>query len=141
LKFSSELRICFHVILILKLISDEELRNFHWLLRHLIFRRSSPLSQKLRFFHCKMHYNWVGQVAQSVYRMTTGWRVRGSNPCGARFSAVQTGPGTHPASCTMGTGSFPGVKCGWGVLLTIHPLLMPRSRKGRAIPLSTLEAI
>jgi len=30
---------------------------------------------------------------------------------GARFSApVQTGPGTHPASYTMGTGSFPGVK-------------------------------
>ena len=27
---------------------------------------------------------------------------------GARFSApVQTGPGAHPASCTMGTGSFP----------------------------------
>jgi hypothetical protein len=27
----------------------------------------------------------------------------------ARFSApVQTGPGAHPASCTMGTGSFPG---------------------------------
>jgi hypothetical protein len=32
-------------------------------------------------------------------------------PVGARFSAtVQTGPGTHPASYTMGTGSFPGVK-------------------------------
>jgi len=30
---------------------------------------------------------------------------------GARFSApVQTGPGTHPASCIMGTGSFPAVK-------------------------------
>jgi len=30
---------------------------------------------------------------------------------GARFSApVQTGPKAHPASCTMGTGSFPGVK-------------------------------
>ena len=30
---------------------------------------------------------------------------------GARFSApVQTGPGAHPASCTMGTGSFLGVK-------------------------------
>ena len=28
-----------------------------------------------------------------------------------RFSArVQTGPGTHPASYTIGTGSFPGVK-------------------------------
>jgi hypothetical protein len=30
---------------------------------------------------------------------------------GARFSAfLQTGPGTHPATCTMGTGFFPGVK-------------------------------
>ena len=29
----------------------------------------------------------------------------------ARFSAlVQTGPGAHPSSCTMGTGSFPGIK-------------------------------
>jgi hypothetical protein len=25
------------------------------------------------------------------------------------FAHVQTGPGTHPASCTMGTGFFPGV--------------------------------
>ena len=33
------------------------------------------------------------------------------NPVGAKFSApVQTGPGAHPASYTMGTGSFPGVK-------------------------------
>jgi len=55
---------------------------------------------------------------------------------GARFSApVQTGPGAHPASCTMGTGSFPGVKSGGGVMLTPHPLLVPWSRKGRAIPL------
>jgi len=48
---------------------------------------------------------------------------------------VQTGPGTHPASCTMDTGSFPGVKCGRGVLLTAHPFLVPRSWKSRAIPL------
>ena len=40
---------------------------------------------------------------------------------------VQTGPGTHPASCTMGTGSFPEVKSGRGVTLTLHPLLVPRS--------------
>jgi len=41
---------------------------------------------------------------------------------GARFSApVQTDPGAHPASCTMGTGSFPGVKGGRGVTLTPHP--------------------
>ena len=32
-------------------------------------------------------------------------------PVGARFSAtVQTGPEAHPASYTLGTGSFPGVK-------------------------------
>ena len=32
-------------------------------------------------------------------------------PVWARFSApVQTGPGAHPATCTMGTGSFPEVK-------------------------------
>ena len=31
--------------------------------------------------------------------------------CGARFSTpVHTGPEAHPASCTMGTGSFPWVK-------------------------------
>jgi len=27
-----------------------------------------------------------------------------------RFSAVQTGPGAHPGSCKMGTGSFPEVE-------------------------------
>jgi len=45
---------------------------------------------------------------------------------GARFpSPVQTGPGAHPASCTIDTGSFPGVKSGRGVTLTPHPLLVP----------------
>ena len=34
---------------------------------------------------------------------------------GGRFSApVQTGPGVHAASYTMGTGSFPGLKRPWG---------------------------
>jgi len=40
----------------------------------------------------------------------------------------------------MSTGSFPGVKCGRGVLLTTHPLLVPRSWKSTAIPLPTLWA-
>jgi len=45
---------------------------------------------------------------------------------GARFSApVQTGPGAHPASCTICTGSFPEVKSGQDVTLTPHPLLVP----------------
>ena len=56
------------------------------------------------------------------------------------FTPVQTGPAAHPASCKMGTGSFPGVKCGRSVLLTTHHLLVPRSWKSRAIPLPTLWA-
>jgi len=48
---------------------------------------------------------------------------------GARFSApVQTDPEAHPASCTMGTGSFPGGRCCLGMTLTSHPLLVPRSK-------------
>jgi hypothetical protein len=45
---------------------------------------------------------------------------------GERFSAtVQTGPVAHLAYCTMGTGSFPGVKSGRGVTLTPHHFLVP----------------
>jgi len=40
----------------------------------------------------------------------------------------------------MGTGSLLGVKSGQGVTLTPHPLLVPRSRKSRAIPLLPLWA-
>jgi len=35
--------------------------------------------------------------------------IRDRIPMGAKISApAQKGPGAHPASCTMGTGSFPG---------------------------------
>ena len=61
---------------------------------------------------------------------------------GVGFSApVETGPGAHPASFTRGTGSFPGVKGGRGVTLTPHLLLVPWSRKSRAIPLLPLWAV
>ena len=66
-------------------------------------------------------------MAQSVQRLATGWGDR--IPMGAKFSApVQTGPEAHPASCTMDTGSFPGVRCGFGVTLTPHPLLVQSSK-------------
>jgi hypothetical protein len=46
---------------------------------------------------------------------------------------VQTGSGAHPASCTMGTVAIsPGLKHGRGVMLTTHPLLVPRLRKSRS---------
>ena len=61
---------------------------------------------------------------------------------GARFSTpVQKGPGAHPTSCTMDTVPFLGVKIGRGVTLTPHPLLMPWSRKSRAIPLLPVCAV
>jgi hypothetical protein len=47
---------------------------------------------------------------------------------GPGIAPVQTGPGAHPASCTMGTESFPGVESGRNVTLTPHPLLVPRSK-------------
>jgi len=36
------------------------------------------------------------------------------------FPSVQNGPGAQLTSCKMGTGSFPGVECGRGVLLPTH---------------------
>jgi hypothetical protein len=73
----------------------------------------------------------------SVVGIKTGYGLDGpriESRWGARFSAS----GAHPASRTMGTGSFPEVKSGQGVTLTPHPLLVPRPRKGRAIPLPSL---
>jgi len=79
-------------------------------------------------------------VSAKVFRCGPGWlslysdslragRSRGRIPVRARFSApVQTGPGTHSASYTMGTGSFPGVKRpGRGVHRPPH--LAPRLKK------------
>jgi hypothetical protein len=61
---------------------------------------------------------------------------------GRRFSVhFLTDPGAQPASCTVGTEFFPGIKNGRGVTLSPHPLLVPWSRKGRAIPLLPLCAV
>ena len=68
----------------------------------------------------------------SVVGIATAYWLEGpgiESRLGARFSAlVQTGPEAHTASCTVGTGSFPGVRYGRGVTLTPHPLLVPRSK-------------
>jgi hypothetical protein len=83
----------------------------------------------LRFAGCP-----VSRVAQSVYWLATDWATGILSPAEAEdFSStlcVQTGPGAHPASCTLGTGgSFPGAKRGRGVMLTTDPLLVPRSKE------------
>ena len=87
-------------------------------------------------------YIYIHGLGSSVGVATDyGLNGPGSSPGGGReFPPVQTGPGAHPASCKMGSGSFPRLKCGQGVLLTTHPLAVPRLWKGRAIPLPTLWA-
>jgi hypothetical protein len=54
---------------------------------------------------------WAG-IAQSEQRLALQVGLSGDRiPARVRFSApVQPGSGAHPASYTMGTGSFPGVK-------------------------------
>ena len=63
----------------------------------------------------------VAETAQSVQQFTTEWTVRGSNPGGGEVypHPYRQALGAHPASYTMGTGSFPGVKLPG---LTTHPL-------------------
>ena len=68
---------------------------------------------------------WVG----SSVGIATDYELDGpgSNPGGFEIfhpSRPALGPTQPPVK--MDTGSFPGVKCGRGVLLTIHPLLVPR---------------
>jgi hypothetical protein len=68
------------------------------------------------------------------------------SPAGAKdFSSnlsVQTGSGAHPASCRMDTrGPFSGAKRGWGVTLTTHPHLVPRSRMNRSYTSSPPQAL
>jgi hypothetical protein len=73
-------------------------------------------------------------VRGSSAGIATGYGLDGPGiekkiPVGAKFFApVQTSPGAHSASCTTGTGSFPGVESGRGVTLTPYPLLVPRSK-------------
>ena len=87
--------------------------------------RTGPIQYKL---YIKLYKN---RGTGSVVGIATGYWLDGpgiESRWEARFSApVQTGPGAHPASCTMGTGSCPEVKSGRGVTLTPHPLLVPWS--------------
>ena len=82
---------------------------------------------------------WAGYLSRYSNWL---WGGRSGIECrwGWDFLPMQNGPGAHPASCKIGTVSFPGVKCSRGLLLTTHPLLVLRSWKSRAISLPTLWA-
>ena len=95
-----------------------------------------------RVSHCCLNRDCIRSV---TYRRDTsvgaatryGMDGPGFKCRGEIFAApVQTGPGAHPASYTLGTASFPGGKAAgaWG--WPPNPILAPRlKRKSRAIPL------
>jgi hypothetical protein len=58
------------------------------------------------------HCSQLGQNSVIDILVTTGRAVLGSNPDGGgvRFPTPETSPGAHPDVCTIGTGSFQGVK-------------------------------
>ena len=67
----------------------------------------TPNCKNMACLHVFMLFFNVGRDSDSLRAGPSGDRI----PVVARFSApVQTSPVAHPASYTMGTGSFPGVK-------------------------------
>jgi hypothetical protein len=106
------------------------------------FRRETQInSRPLPSCSFPIHYSLIVLLSNDMYiHIWAGYRSRYSDclragrsgdriPVEARFSApVETGPESHLVSCTMGTGSFPGVRCGRGVTLNPHAFLVPRSK-------------
>jgi len=100
--------------------------------KHLI--QIKPTAPKLNALikHINTTNLWAGSSVGIATELRAG-RSGIESRWGRDFPPVQTGPGAQPASCKMGTGSFPEVNCDRGVLLTTHSFLVPRSWKSRAI--------
>ena len=89
--------------------------------------------------HCLQQFQWIvkklrtayqqllSRITQSVYRLVTGWTIRGSNlGSGEKFSARPHRPWGYPASHTMGTGPLPVMRPG---IVNDPPHLAPRLKK------------
>jgi hypothetical protein len=78
---------------------------------------------------CSSHTYFI-QIAQSLYRLASGWTVRWLNPGEARFyTPVQTGHGSNLPSCTKGTVSLSRRWRRRGLDLKIHPHPAPKLKK------------
>jgi len=107
--------------------NSSALTSFRQLLLH---EHCFPLAQSCLIYSYQLLYYFRGRDSSVGTATWYGLNGPGSNPGGARFSApIQTDPGAHPPSYTMGTGSFPRVKRpGRGVHHPLHPA--PKLKKG-----------
>jgi len=76
------------------------------------------------------------QKHNTVVEQQDKWKKKKQFSCYTAVYMTEVFKGFH--KILLHIGSFPGVKCGRGVLLTTHPILVPRSWKSRAITLPTL---
>ena len=83
----------------------------------------------------------VGRVAQSVWRLATGWTFRDRIPVGTRFPARPDRSWGPRSLLYNGYWVFPEGKERPGRDTDPSPLLMPWSRKSSAIPLLPLWAV
>ena len=75
---------------------------------HVLYRAATGIYFYLFIICLHFYMGWASSVGIATRCGLDGPGIE--SRWGVRFSApVQTGPGAHPASCTMGTGSFPGV--------------------------------
>jgi hypothetical protein len=85
--------------------------SVHFIISHHLYSFSVP--------------RYISRCSDSLRSERSGDRI----PVEVRISApVQSSPGAHPASCTMGTGSFPGANQPWHGA-DHPPLLAPRLKK------------
>jgi hypothetical protein len=81
--------------------------DLHFYLVYYLFQyfQAYPLSLLLNILNTNSFLILIDSLSYITYSGRFGDRI----PVGARFFAhVQTGPGAHPASYTVGTGPFPG---------------------------------
>jgi len=109
--------------LILRNVGTYQCTHTHTHTQH---NTADDLSLQVVNISCNIFASWIGsrwcpRYIDTLRAGLTGDRI----PVGSRFPViVQIGPGAHPASCIMGTGSFPAY-CGLVRGVDHSPLSMP----------------
>ena len=93
---------------------DGEFVTWKWICQNVVFNKELCDSNKRNLQRSDPN-RWAGSSVGIVTEHGLGGPGIESR-WGRNFPSVQTGPGTHQASCTMGTGPFKGVEAdgAWG---------------------------